>query len=86
MVTHNTTPAKAIRASYSQGFNPGPQENDKEWSEVGNGWKSSEIDQDMMETDGKKGEKPKLVIETNAEVKKDTGIKETTSAKEVMCA
>eukprot|EP00957_Ditylum_brightwellii_P166296 12660008-Ditylum_brightwellii.AAC.1 len=67
MVTHNTTPAKAMRASYSQGFNPRPQENDKECLEVGNGWKSNEINQDMMETDRKKGEKQKLVIETDAE-------------------
>ena len=86
MVTHNTTPAKAIRASYSQGFNPGPQEINEEWSEVGKGWKSKELDQDMMEMESKKGEKQKLVLETNAEVKKDTGIKETTSAKEVMRA
>eukprot|EP00957_Ditylum_brightwellii_P089649 6827503-Ditylum_brightwellii.AAC.1 len=40
----------------------------------------------MMEMDSKKGEKRKLVIETDAEVKKDTEIKETTSAKEVMRA
>eukprot|EP00957_Ditylum_brightwellii_P103822 7908545-Ditylum_brightwellii.AAC.1 len=67
MVTHNTTLAKAIRASYSQRFNSRPQENEEEWSEVGNGWKSSEIDQDMMEMESKKGEKRKLVIETDAE-------------------
>eukprot|EP00957_Ditylum_brightwellii_P200224 15263590-Ditylum_brightwellii.AAC.1 len=54
MVTHNTTLAKAIRASYSHGFNPGLQEDDKEWSEVGNGLKSKEINQDMMETEGKR--------------------------------
>eukprot|EP00957_Ditylum_brightwellii_P104872 7992847-Ditylum_brightwellii.AAC.1 len=60
MVTHNTIPAKAIRASYSQGFNPGPQEIDEEWLEVGNGWKANEIDQDMMEMESKKGEKRKL--------------------------
>eukprot|EP00957_Ditylum_brightwellii_P117599 8969068-Ditylum_brightwellii.AAC.1 len=55
MVTHNTTPAKAIRASYSQGFNPGPHEDDKNWSEVGNGRRSKEINQDMMEMERKKG-------------------------------
>eukprot|EP00957_Ditylum_brightwellii_P119814 9142019-Ditylum_brightwellii.AAC.1 len=38
----------------------------------------------MMETESKKGEKQKLVIETDDEVNKDTGIKEITSAKEVM--
>eukprot|EP00957_Ditylum_brightwellii_P000517 40082-Ditylum_brightwellii.AAC.1 len=82
MVTHNTTLAKAIRALYSQGFNPGLQEDDEEWSEVGKGWKLKKIDQNMMETESKKGEKQKLVIETNDNVNKDTGIKETTSAKE----
>eukprot|EP00957_Ditylum_brightwellii_P054812 4154056-Ditylum_brightwellii.AAC.1 len=54
MVTHNTTPTKAIRASYTQGFNPGLQEDDEEWSEVGNGWKSREINHNMMETEGKR--------------------------------
>eukprot|EP00957_Ditylum_brightwellii_P004939 376360-Ditylum_brightwellii.AAC.1 len=82
MVTHNTTPANAVRASYSQGFNPGPQEDDEEWSEVRNGKKSTEINQDMMEMESKKGERQKLVIETNDEVTKDTGIKATKSAKE----
>eukprot|EP00957_Ditylum_brightwellii_P052295 3966373-Ditylum_brightwellii.AAC.1 len=86
MVTHNTTLVKAIRASYSQGFNPGPQEDDKEWSEVGNGSKSKEINQDMMEMESKRGEKQKLVIETDDNVTKDTGIKEIKSVKEVMHA
>jgi hypothetical protein len=40
----------------------------------------------MMETESKKGEKRKLVIETDDEVNKDTGIQEMTSAKEVMPA
>eukprot|EP00957_Ditylum_brightwellii_P155549 11840583-Ditylum_brightwellii.AAC.1 len=56
MVTHNTTPAKAIRASYSQGYNPGPQEDNEKWAEVGNGRKLKGIGQDMIEMDSKKGE------------------------------
>eukprot|EP00957_Ditylum_brightwellii_P000135 10002-Ditylum_brightwellii.AAC.1 len=60
MVLHNSTPAKAIRASYSQGFNPGLQEDKEEWAEVGKGGKPEENDQDMMEEDRKKGEKQKL--------------------------
>eukprot|EP00957_Ditylum_brightwellii_P110911 8459565-Ditylum_brightwellii.AAC.1 len=36
--------------------------------------------------ESKKGKKQKRVIETEAEAKNDIGIKETTSAKEVMCA
>eukprot|EP00957_Ditylum_brightwellii_P165596 12606270-Ditylum_brightwellii.AAC.1 len=40
----------------------------------------------MMEMESKKGEKRKLVIETNDDVNKDTGIKETMSTKEVMQA
>eukprot|EP00957_Ditylum_brightwellii_P072556 5513760-Ditylum_brightwellii.AAC.1 len=82
MVTHNTTPAKAIRSSYSQGFNPGLQEDNEEWAEVGNGRKLKENNQDMMEMDSKKGEKRKIVIEAEDDGTKDTGIKETTIAKE----
>eukprot|EP00957_Ditylum_brightwellii_P170826 13002167-Ditylum_brightwellii.AAC.1 len=86
MVTHNTTPAKAIRASYSQGFNPGLQEDNKEWAELGKGRKSEEVDQDMMEMDSKKGEKQKLAADANDDGTKDTGIKATTSVKEAMHA
>eukprot|EP00957_Ditylum_brightwellii_P000954 76602-Ditylum_brightwellii.AAC.1 len=84
MVIHNTTPAKAIRASYSKGFNHGPQEDKEEWAAVGKVGKPEENDQGMMEEDRKKEEKRKLAVDANDDGIKGTGIKAATSAKEAM--
>eukprot|EP00957_Ditylum_brightwellii_P120807 9214258-Ditylum_brightwellii.AAC.1 len=86
MVHQNSTPVRAMRASYFQGFNPSPQEGTDEWAEVGEGGKPEENDQDMMEEDKKKGEKQKLAVDASNNGTKGAEIKVTTSTKYAMRA
>eukprot|EP00957_Ditylum_brightwellii_P022797 1719143-Ditylum_brightwellii.AAC.1 len=86
MVHQNSNLVSVIRAFYSQGFNPGLQEDENEWTEVGEGGKPKENGQEMMEEDKKQGEKWKLPVKTNDKGTKGSEIKTTTIVKDTMRA